>query len=33
LVQVQTNLEFLIKDLCDEISTLMSSRLVAHFSE
>jgi hypothetical protein len=33
LVQVQTNLDFLIKDLCDEISVLLSSRLVAHFSE
>jgi hypothetical protein len=33
LVQVQTNLDFLIKDLCDEISALLSSRLVAHFSE
>jgi hypothetical protein len=33
LVQVQTNLEFLIKDLRDEISALLSSRLVAHFSE
>jgi hypothetical protein len=33
LVQVQTNLNFLIKDLSDEISVLLSSRLVAHFSE
>jgi hypothetical protein len=33
LVQVQTKLDFLIKDLCDEISVLLSSRLVAHFSE
>ena len=33
LVQSHINLDFLIKDLCDEISTLLSSRLVAHFSE
>jgi hypothetical protein len=31
LVQSHTNLDFLIKDLCDEISTLLSSRLVANF--
>ena len=33
LVQSHNNLDFLIKDLCDEISTLLSSRLVANFSE
>jgi hypothetical protein len=33
LVQSQTNLEFLIEELCNEILILLSSRLVAHFSE
>jgi len=33
LVQSHNNLDFLIKDLCDEISILLSSSLVAHFSE
>jgi hypothetical protein len=33
LVQSQTNLGFLIEELCDEILILLSSRLVAYFSE
>lgn len=33
LVQSHINLDFLIKDLCDEISALLSSSLVANFSE
>lgn len=33
LVHSHTNLDFLIKDFCDEISTLLSSRLVANFSK
>lgn len=33
LVQSQTNLDFLIEELCDEILILLSSRLVAYFSE
>lgn len=33
LIQSHNNLDFLIKDLCDEIFILLSSSLVAHFSE
>jgi hypothetical protein len=33
LVQSQTNLDLLIEELCDEILILMSSRLLAYFSE
>jgi mevalonate kinase len=33
LFQSHTNLDFLMKDLCDEISASLSSRLVANFSK
>ncbi|KAH0284419.1 hypothetical protein M436DRAFT_61772 [Aureobasidium namibiae CBS 147.97] len=33
LVQAHNNLDFLINDLCDEISIMLSSRLVAKFSK